>query len=329
MSKETTPEATIIKEYLSNHPTISSYKISQLIKTEVPCMYKSLDEIRNIVRYYRGACGSKNRKNMNADNYMPQIIIPESVQEQYDMYQISESEFPVIVGGDVHIPFHDQDALELFIERAIKIKAKTILLAGDWIDFYMLSKWLKDPRERDIKQELDLLKTIIDSIHNALPKSNIIYKYGNHEERFDNYIMNHAPELFKLDNMHLETKLLELMPYINIVKNKRIIRFGHLNIIHGHEYVYNITNPVNPARGLFNRAKKSSLCFHFHQTSSHTEPTISGDIITCWSGGCLCGLHPQYMPLNKWNLGFVEIVNEDGFYSVKNNRIINYKLLSD
>jgi hypothetical protein len=69
------------------------------------------------------------------------------------------------------------------------------------------------------------------------------------------------------------------------------------------------------------------MCFHFHQTSEHTEPTISGEIITCWSVGCLCNLHPEYMPLNKWNHGFAEIYNEDGFFNVKNRKIINYKLL--
>lgn len=324
-----TPEADIVKEYLLKYPTVSSYGIASLIKLDIPNSNKNFEVIRSMVRYYRGVRGNHNRKNMLPENYIPKISIPESVQENYEMFKISEEDSPIIVGADVHIPFHDQDALELFIERAIEIKAKTILLNGDWIDFYALSKFIKDPRERNIKEELDILKTIIDSIHNVLPKAKIIYKFGNHEERFDNYLMIHAPEMFQLESMHLEAKLLELMPYLTIIKNKRIIRFGHLNIIHGHEYVYSITNPVNPARGLFNRAKKSAVCNHFHQTSSHTESTISGDIITCWSGGCLCGLHPNYMPLNKWNLGFIEIRNEDGFYSVKNNRIINYKLLSD
>jgi hypothetical protein len=88
-----------------------------------------------------------------------------------------------------------------------------------------------------------------------------------------------------------------------------------------------MTNPVNPARGLYMRAHKTSLCNHYHQSSEHTEGSINNDIVTCWSGGCLCDLHPEYLPLNKWNLGFTEIYNDDGYFTVNNRKIINYKLV--
>lgn len=49
-------------------------------------------------------------------------------------------------------------------------------------------------------------------------------------------------------------------------------------------------------------------------SASHTENPWEGDPITCWSTGCLCDLHPAYMPNNKWQLGFAysEITGEDG-----------------
>jgi len=207
------------------------------------------------------------------------------------------------------------------------MQASTVILCGDWIDFYGLSRFVKDPRKRSVKDEIEELHEILAIIRNALPGARIIYKLGNHEERLDNYLMVNAPALYGMAEIELESllKLSELG--IEVVKDKRIIKIGHLAIIHGHEYIYSISNPVNPARGLFNRAKKSAICFHHHQTSEHTEPTISGDIITTWSGGCLCGLNPEYMPLNKWNLGFVEIYDDAGFYRVNNRRIVNYKLL--
>ncbi len=90
---------------------------------------------------------------------------------------------------------------------------------------------------------------------------------------------------------------------------------------------FNISNPVNPARGLYNRAKKIALYFHFHQTSEHNESAINGDIITTWSGGCMCDLHPEYLPLNKWNNGFVEIYNDDEFFNIRNRKIVNYRLV--
>ena len=43
-----------------------------------------------------------------------------------------------------------------------------------------------------------------------------------------------------------------------------------------------------------------------------------------WAVGCLCGLSPDYMPINDWNLGFAFITREnDGNFSVENKKIIN------
>ena len=328
MSSNTTILGNIVKEYLIKYPSISSNRLSKLLLNDVPDLFKNIDSARNMIRYYRGANGNKNRKSINVDSYIPKINIPESDEKEYLPYiiDINENTFPIMAGADVHIPYHDQDALEIFIERAVEIKAKTIILAGDWIDCYQVSNWQKDPRNRKVKEEIEIFNQVLDMIQkNTTAK--IIFKYGNHEERFDNYLMNNAPELFELEEMHLD-KILKLKERnIDVVKDKRLIKINHLYLIHGHEYKFAISNPVNPARGLYLRAKKNTLCFHFHQSSEHTESAINGDIVTTWSGGCLCSLNPLYMPLNKWNHGFVEIYNDDDFFNIRNRKIVNYRLV--
>ena len=319
-------QAEIIREYLVKYSSLGSCRIAKTICQDIPGLFKDDEAARRMIRYYRGTSGKHDLANIAPENYIPKIEIAVPDSKPYDKH-ILTSGYPVIIGGDAHVPYHDQDAIEIFIERAVEIKAKTVMLAGDWIDFYMLSRFVKDPRKRSVKGEIQSLYDILCTIRNALPDAKIIYKYGNHEERLDNYLMINAPALYGLKEVELENLLNLDGLGIDVVKDKRIIKLGHLAIIHGHEYIYSISNPVNPARGLFNRAKKSAICFHHHQTSEHTEPTISGDIITTWSGGCLCGLNPEYMPLNKWNLGFVEIYDDDGFYRVNNRRIVNYKLL--
>ena len=323
----TTPRWEIAKEYVTKYRTLGSKKIARLLVADLPGEFRDVEQARRMVRYYRGASGDYNRKTMNPDSYIPAIDAPEAEDENYEPFVLPSDSSPLIVGGDVHIPYHDQDALELFIEQAVKIKAKTVLLAGDWIDCYQLSRFCRDPRMRNIAEEIAVFNEVVGIIKKALPDARIIFKYGNHEERYDTYIMRQAPELFGLPEIHLDSMLKLKDQGIQLVDNRRVIKLDHLHIIHGHEYVYSISNPVNPARGLYNRAKKSALCFHHHQTSEHTESSINGDIVTTWSGGCLCGLHPQYMPLNKWNHGFVEITNDDGFYRVTNRRIVNYRVM--
>jgi hypothetical protein len=318
----------IVKEYLLKYPSISSYNLSKLLLKDIPDLFNDLEKTRSVIRYYRGANGSFNRKSINADSYIPKISIPYQDEEEYLPYVINfcSDIFPIMIGADAHIPFHDQDALEIFIERSIEIKAKTIILNGDWIDFYMISNWMKDPRKRSTKEEIALFNSILDMIQDNT-KAKIIYKYGNHEERFDNYLMQNAPQLFELEEMHLDNILKLSERNIDVIKDKRVLKVDHLHIIHGHEYKFAISNPVNPARGLYLKAKKNAVCGHFHQTSEHTESAINGDIVTDWSIGCLCSLHPQYMPLNRWNHGFAEIYYDDTFFNLRNRKIINYRLV--
>jgi hypothetical protein len=322
------PSGELVKSYLKKFPSISSNKLATMLITEYPADFKSHDTARALIRYYRGSIGDRQRSKLTPETYMPKISVPSSDETDLLPYELDQNRWPIIAAGDVHIPYHSQDALEIMLEQAYNIGAKTLLMSGDWIDMYQVSRWQRDPRLRNVKDELTMFNQVLDMIQKEMPSMKIIFKVGNHEARFDNYLMANAPELYDMNEMHLENILKLRERNVDLVKDKRIMKFGHLYIIHGHEYVFSISNPVNPARGLYNRAKKSTICFHHHQTSEHTEPSINGDIVTCWSSGCLCGLKPDYMPLNKWNHGFIEIDGgEDGEFLVRNRRIVNYKIV--
>jgi hypothetical protein len=106
------------------------------------------------------------------------------------------------------------------------------------------------------------------------------------------------------------------------------MKLNNLWGIHGHEYVGGISAPVNPARGLFLKAKVSTFQGHNHQTSEHTEPTLTGKMVTTWSLGCLSELHPAFMPLNKWNHGVAVQHNRgENQYHLENRRIYKGELI--
>lgn len=318
----------IVKEYLTKYPYSSTRYIAKLIYKEVPQLFKEEESARLIVRYYRGVAGETNRKKLSPFSYKPQIVLPEPDEDDsYEPYLLEGDVYPILVGADAHMPFHNQDAVEMFFDYGLKIKPKTILLLGDWLDFYLLSHWVTDPRKRNAEDELAMFNKLLTQVRTAFPDVKIVFKYGNHEERWDDYVKTHAPEIFHVPTTHLRAQLNFDALNIDVVSDKRIIKAGHLHIIHGHEYKFNISNPVNPARGLYLRAKKSAMCGHFHQTSEHTESAINGDIVTCWSIGALCGLHPEYMPLNRWNLGFATVDMVNNSFVVSNKRIINNKLV--
>ena len=80
-----------------------------------------------------------------------------------------------------------------------------------------------------------------------------------------------------------------------------------------------MTNPVNPARGMFLRTNSTTLTGHQHRPSSHTDPDMYHSETTCWSQGCLCTLSPRYARINKWRQGYAVVeVDKSGEFNVHN-----------
>lgn len=316
------PTGLLCLDLLSQYPGISSKKAGILLYAQNPHVFTSAEHARTVVRYYRGSNGEKNREKLSEETYKPRFSAPESEEKEFEPYIIPDSVGSIMAFGDVHIPYHSQDALEIAMEYAMEKNPDMLILMGDFMDCYQVSRWERDPRLRDMQGEITMTKEILASMKAALPNTKLVYKFGNHELRWDKYLMSKAPELYGIPEIRLQA-LLDLEGLgIDFVDQVRVIRYKHLNLIHGHEYVSSMFNPVNPARGLYLRAKKNAACFHHHQTSEHTETDISGGVTTCWSVGCLCHLKPAYMPYNKWNHGFLEIRGEGEMFHVSNKKII-------
>ncbi len=249
--------------------------------------------------------------------------LPESINNNFEKVEISGN-YRVLILSDIHIPYHDNNSLALAINYDKKVDI--IILNGDILDCYAISRWEREPDKRFLKAELIAVREFLAYLRNKYKKSRIIYKYGNHEERYIKFLHSKAPELFGIEEMQLN-QLLHLNKYgIEYLDNRQPIKLNELYILHGHEY-FSTYNLVSPARSIYNKTKKNTLIGHYHQPSTYSEPNLDGHFITCWSSGCLCDLHPKYMPLNKWSLGFVHIETEGSKeFNVSNFRIINNKL---
>jgi predicted phosphodiesterase len=244
--------------------------------------------------------------------------LPDSDETTYEPYRINAKR--VLVLSDIHIPYHSLDALTAAFDFAKDEKPDAILLNGDTIDFHGLSRFVKDPKARSFAYELSAFKRFFEVVTQAFG-SKIYFKLGNHEERYNHFLMMKASELEGVEEFSLENIIKARAEGIEVIGDKRILKMGDLNVVHGHEFGGSIFSPVNIARGLFLRAKVSAMQGHNHQTSEHTETNMNRQITTTWSLGCLCELHPAYLPINKWNHGFA-IVDIDGDqFHVRNKRI--------
>ena len=316
------------EKYGMSMPTLTLARIMYKENIE---LFTTIDAARTVLRYLEGKSGNINRKRIsNKNHFMNEERpknpwkLPESEESKYEPYILNAKKLAVL--SDIHVPYHSISALECALDKIAKEKPDAILLNGDTIDMYSMSRFQKDPRKRSVAHELQALNEFLDVLQQFGAK--IIYKLGNHCERYELYLQHKAPELLGIPEFKFENLLKTGERKMDVVGEKRIIKANKLNIIHGHEYP-SVFSPVNIARGLYMKGKVSAMQGHNHQTSEHTETDMNGKSVTAWSLGCLCELNPAYMPLNKWNHGFalVELSDNGEDFHVNNYRIHKGKIL--
>lgn len=328
---ETISLAELARQYRVKFPDMPTLKLARILYKKENAYFTKLENARSVLRYIEGKKGVKDKANVankefireEARPYNP-YNLPESDETEYEPYHFKAKR--VVILSDIHAPYHNIAALSKAIEFAKKDKVDACLINGDMWDFHHLSRFMKDPRKKNFAEELKVGTEIIRTIQNVL-KCPVTLKYGNHDERYEHYLWQKLGELNGVEDFELHNIIKKRVPDIEVVKDKRIIKLGDLNCIHGHELGQSVFSPVNTARGYYLRAKASTIGGHYHKASEHTEMDINGKIITTWSVACLCELSPAYLPINSWGHGFA-IVDIDGQdFHVRNYRIYKGKVL--
>jgi len=325
----------ISKEYRAKYPDMPSKKLARIMYAENNLQFKGWEQALGSLRYIEGKQGAAHRARKTIQGgeflkveprpYNP-YNLPKSDETVFEPYEIKGHK-RVLVLSDIHAPYHNIESITLALQHAKKSKPDALLLNGDTIDCHRLSRFIKDPKKRNFKLELDTFKALFDIFEKEL-KCKIYFKIGNHEERYEHFLYEKAGELVGIEEFEFANIIKARARGIEIIGGKKPMKLNNLWGIHGHEYVGGISAPVNPARGLFLRSKVSCFQGHNHQTSSHMESRLSGESIATYSIGCLSELYPDYMPFNKWNHGFAEIDLDDNGqdYEFRNYRIKNGKV---
>lgn len=285
----------------------------------------TIEQARTMVRKARGNCGATRAK--YATSPRPNGIagtkpqMPPSIAEPWLPVELGNG-IKVAVLSDIHIPYHSEVALKSAVKYCKARKPDVLLLNGDLADFYTISRHQKDPSKRNFKQEIQAVQAGLAWLRSEFPKARIVLKAGNHEDRWQHWLWNAAPEISDFERMTL-SEWLDASKYgVEVVTDQRPIMAGRLPIMHGHEVGKGISAPVNAARGLFLRTTSTMLIGHGHRTSQHVEPDWRHVDTACWSTGCLCDLNPAYAVVNKWNYGFAFVnVGSLGEFHVDNLRI--------
>lgn len=318
----------IARSFVERFPDMENRTLAKLMHKESPKVFLSLESARDLVRRLRGAKGAQvNKYTTDKSLFKPlgwqQNILPKTHSTTRKPI-ILDGALKVLILSDIHIPYHDEVAVNAALAHGKKKKPDVIILNGDIGDFYGVSRHDKDPR-RSLADELDAIRQFLFHLRKQFPTSRILYKIGNHEARMEMFLVKNAPVLLGVSDFELPVLLKFDELNIELVPSLTLIRLGNLPIYHGHELPQGMSSPVNPARGIWMRVQESLICGHWHRTSEHTESTgLNKRLSSCWSTGCLCDLTPDYAIVNRWNHGFAWVETQaDGNYEVTNHKIIN------
>lgn len=279
--------------YLLKYPDLPSRTLARIICKERPEMFDNIEMARRLVRYMRGTGGRKDRQRVEHEPGAPHFL-PDSIKT-------------LLIINDLHIPFHNTEAIEEALITGEEENVDAIILNGDIADVYQLSRFQK-VQQYPLDQEIEDVKAFLTLLRQRFPNQIIYYKEGNHEERMEKYMARVAPELLGLTEFRWDVILGCGALKIEYVKNCQPIVSHGLWIYHGHEFGGHGDGGFWPARWLMDRTETNACMGHMHRTSEWHKTPATDNPISANSIGCLCALNPQYHPIHhpekKWNHGF-------------------------
>lgn len=196
---------------------------------------------------------------------------------------MSKSE-TIVVLPDVHVPFHSEPILFKVLKAISTISITAIVLNGDFLDLFSLSKYVENSlyalKEINLTYEYAMGNKVLDLIDRAVDKSTKrYYLYGNHEDRYNRIIAKednakYGTELRSpYEALRLEERKYEF--YTDCINDS--VRFGNnTEVIHG---LYCTTVPAKKHYDMF--PNTNIVMGHSHRINSYSNQYHSSHNIGC------------------------------------------------
>lgn len=212
-----------------------------------------------------------------------------------------------IIVSDLHVPYQDPRAWAVCLAAIRTIKPETIVVIGDFADFYSVSSFSKDPRrslllEEEAGQANKELKRV------SRMADQLLYCCGNHEDRLNRYIVDHASALTGL--ISAQKILLDGIRGVEWVKYRDHRKIGKVLYTHdvGHSGVY-------AGRHTLSACGHNVVFGHTHRGGLVVEGDSLGDrrfsLNVGWLGDIKAVDYMHRIKTKDWALGFGHIYTND------------------
>ena len=226
---------------------------------------------------------------------------------------------------DTHNPFQDQRVIrevELFL---FELQPDLMVYPGDMSDFYLLSKFDKNPNRADtLQQDLNSTAALFKRHREGMPNTRMIFTLGNHEDRLRRYLWSNSPALASLDCLTIEGLYKLRENEIECVDYEEGILFnGNFMVTHG-DLIR--AHSGYTAKGMSDKHGGSGICGHSHRGGNSLKTNRFG-VYGWWENYCLCDLDLDYVSHPNWQQGFSVVTDIHERFWIEPIQIIHRKFI--
>jgi hypothetical protein len=136
-------------------------KLARIMYNENNLLFTNVESARGTLRLIEGKSSQgKNGSGVKVTHPYPErpknpYNLPESDEESFEHFYIKGFKTGLII-NDIHIPYHNKEAITACFDYAKKHKPDFIFINGDLNDFHSVSYFLKDPRKKRFSEEIEM-----------------------------------------------------------------------------------------------------------------------------------------------------------------------------
>ena len=233
----------------------------------------------------------------------------------------------VLILSDLHGPFLDSRCWKIVLNVIGDWKPDTIILNGDVADFSQISRHDRKIRFKggeydvpwDLYEEIMFIRhQILDPLRKAAGKAKIIFRKGNHEQRWDDIAASNPGAL---EEMLVTARRLQSFELPDILQFKKfVITYDPKPIMLLHD-LFTVIHGVKTSK----MAPRDNLRLFGSGTSGHTHrlgvwtDVMHGKLQGWFESGCLRNIDDvEYLPFGSapdWGNGFLTLyINKKRFF---------------
>ncbi len=206
---------------------------------------------------------------------------------------------------DCHHPYVDRRAWGLMLKCARAFKPQSLIVLGDFGDYYCTSRHTKDPnRTRDLSVELRANNLALDELDTMCANVGCQDKRfikGNHEFNVERYLAERAPELYNVVTVDQKLKL-KARGWA-VTQYKDYTRIGKLYCTHDSGAAGALAH-IKTANDFMSNA----IIGHTHRIATHYSTNILGKAhvasMVGWLGDKKAAEYLYKVKTRDWCLGF-------------------------